>query len=248
MNDDAKQRRYNEEEFALILRKASELQASDRGGSAPGTSEGLTLDEIRSIAVEAGMDTEAITRAASLLGLLEWEERGSLAAAIFGGPSKYHLEFEVPGTLPSEELGRILAEIRRSWEHQGEASEVLGGLQWKTARGELSQVTVNIAPRGEATHIQIVGDRNGASAVTFVFPMMGAAILVGALGGTFEPTSVAGIVSLITGTLGAGFLTARTLWASGSRKFKGKLTRLVDALTTSVGRGARPGGSPESDP
>jgi hypothetical protein len=119
-------------------------------------------------------------------------------------------------------------------------------LQWKTV-GEISLVTVNIAPRGEATHIQIVGDRGGTSALTFVFPMMGAAILVGALGATFEPTSVTGILSLVTGTLGAGFLSARTLWASSSKKFKKKLTRLVDALSTSVGRGALPRGSEERD-
>ena len=171
-------RRYSEEEFALILRKASEIQAS--GGSQPagaGTG-GLTLEEIRSIATEAGIDPEAVTRAASILGALGWKEKGGLAAAIFGGPSKFYLDCEIPGRLPPEEMGRILEQIRRAAKHQGEASEVLGGVEWKTV-GELSAINVNISPRGDSTSIQIVGDLSGAGAFTFTFSMVVAAVLVG---------------------------------------------------------------------
>ncbi len=243
-NDDQKKRRYSEDEFALILRKASEIQVSE--GARPGraSTTGLTLDEIRSIASEAGIDAEAVTRAASIIGALEWEEKSGLAAAIFGGPDKYHLDCEVPGTLPADEMGRILEEIRRAAEHQGEASEVLGGVEWKTV-GEVSAINVNISPRGDSTSIQIVGNRSSAGALTFIFPMMGAGILVGVLGAIFEPTSAAGIVSLVTGTLGAGFLTARTMWTTSSRKFRERLTRLMDRVSSAVDRTAS---TPDRDP
>jgi len=245
-NDDVKKRRYSEEEFALILRKASEIQVSAGNRSAVTGTGGLTLEEIRSIATEAGIDPEAVTRAASILGALEWEEKSGLAVAIFGGPSKYHLDCEIPGRLPPEEMGRILEQIRRAAEHQGEASEVLGGVEWKTV-GELSAINVNISPRGDQTSIQIVGDRGPAGGVTFIFPMMAAAILVGALGATFEPTSAAGIVSLITGTLGAGFLTARTLWVAGTNKFRKRLTHLMESVSGSVERTALPPGEGEEE-
>ena len=144
-NDEQKKRRYSEDEFALILRKASEIQLSDGGPPGGGTTGGLTLDEIRSIATEAGIDPEAVTRAASIMGALEWDENASLVSAIFGGPSKFHLDCEIPGRLPPEEMGRILEHIRRAAEHQGEASEVLGGVEWKTV-GDLSAINVNISP------------------------------------------------------------------------------------------------------
>jgi hypothetical protein len=245
-DDDTKKRRYSEEEFALILRKASEIQVS--GGAQPGKpgTTGLTLEEIQSIASEAGIDPEAVTRAASVLGALEWEEKAGLAAAIFGGPDKYHLDCEIPGSLPPEGIGRILEEIRRAAAHQGEASEVLGGVAWKTV-GELSAINVNISPRGESTSVQIVGDRGAAGGATFIFPVMGSAILVGALGAIFEPTSAAGIVSLVTGTLGAGFLTARTLWVRSSRKFKNRLTLLMDTVSRAVERTALPPGSDDEE-
>ena len=237
--DESKKRRYTEEEFALILRKASEIQDSPKGGGKGSAGSGLTLEEVQSIATEAGMDPQAVSRAAALLGAMEWEERSGLAAILFGAPGKFHMDFEVPGKLPPEELGRVLELIRRTAEHQGEAAEVLGGVEWKTV-GELSAINVNITPRGDATSIQIVGDRSGAGAVTFTFPMAGAAILVGALGAAFEPTSTVGIVSLISGVLGSGFLVARTLWVTGGRRFHKKLSRLMDVVSTGVQAGTVP--------
>lgn len=80
MNDEEdKKRRYSEEEFALILRKASEIQLSEgRPKGTPEAGSGLTLQEIRSIASEAGIDPEAVTRAASVLGALGWGEEGRI--------------------------------------------------------------------------------------------------------------------------------------------------------------------------
>ena len=245
-NDDTKARRYSEEEFALILRKASEIQEVPGDGPGSSSGEGITLSEIQSIAREAGIDPHAISRAAALLGATEWEEKTGLAAGIFGAPGTYNLNFEVPGQLPPEEFGRLLELIRSHLEHQGEASEVMGGVEWKTV-GELSAVNVNISPRGGSTSIQIVGDRNAAGAVTFTFPMAASAILVGALGAAFEPTTAAGIVGLVGGLLGGGFLFARTMWITGGRKFHRRLTNLMSQLSGAVEQAALPPGSPDSD-
>ena len=238
-NDESKKRRYSEEEFAQILRKASEIQESPSGSGRRGTGTGLTLEEMKSIATEAGLDAQSISRAAALLGSMEWEEKSGLAAAIFGGPGKYHLDIEIPGRLPAEEMGRVLEAIRRAAEHQGEASEVLGGVEWKTV-GELSAINVNVSPRGDSTSIQIVGDRGGAGAVTFILPMTVSAILVGALGAAFEPTSAVGVVSLVGGLRGSGFLIARTLWVINGNKFHRKLSRLMDVLSGAVESSAIP--------
>ena len=245
-NDDAKRRRYSEEEFALILRKASEIQESPKDGLGRRGAQGFSLEEIQSIAGEAGIDPQAISRAAALLGAMEWEERKGLVAAILGGPGKYHLDFEVAGKLPPGEYGRILELIRRTLEHQGEASEMLGGIEWKTV-GDLSAINVNIAPRGDTTSIQIVGDRNAAGALIFTFPMAGAAILMGALGGVFEPTTAAGITGLVGGLLGSGFLVARTLWVSGSRKFHRRLTALMDTISGGVESASLPPAPPDAE-
>jgi hypothetical protein len=236
-------RRYSEEEFALILKRASEIQESSRDVPGTRSGHGLSLDEIQAIAREVGIEPEAVSRAAGLLGSQAWKERTGLAAALFGGPGTYHLGLEVPGRLAPEEYSRILEVIRRVMEHQGEASEVMGGLEWKTV-GELSAVSVNISPRGESTSIQVVGDRGGAGAVTFVFPVAGSAILMGALGGILAPESAPAIVALVGGCLGSGYLFARTLWARSAKKFQRRLTALMESLTGAVEGAARPGELP----
>lgn len=232
-------RTYSEEEFALILRKASELQESPKGAKRPGERPGLTLQEIQSIAREAGIDSEAISRAAALLGAMEAEERSGLGSVVFGLPGRFNLDFQIPGRLPQGELGRILALIRREVEQQGQASEVLGGVEWKTV-GELNNIHVNISPRGESTSVQIVGDRSAAGAITFTFPMAAAAVLVGALGAAFEPSSAVGIVSLVGGLLGSGFLFARTLWVMTGKRFHRKLSRLMEALSLELEQASLP--------
>lgn len=234
-------RRYSEEEFALILRKASELQESPGAGSSGRSSSGLTLTEIQSIAREAGMDPQAVARAAAILGAMELEERSGLASLVFGMPGKVSMEFEVPGRLPPEELGRILELIRKEVGQQGETKEVLGGVEWKTV-GDVSAVHVNLSPRGDSTSVQIVGDRSAAGALSFTFPIAGSAVLIGALGGAFEPSSAVGIASLIGGLLGSGFVVGRTIWVTTGRRFQRKLTRLMDHLSEAVERIAQPSG------
>ena len=59
--DDEGGRRYSDEEFALILRRASEI--SEVGDARPGG--GLSLSEIQQIAGEAGIDPTAVARAAA---------------------------------------------------------------------------------------------------------------------------------------------------------------------------------------
>lgn len=231
--DEPTRRRYSDEELALILRKATEIQESPGGRSGKGAGHGLTLEEIQSIGGEAGIDAEAISRAAAQLEALDWEERRGLVSVILGGPGRYHLDLEVAGRLPPEEMGRILDLIRRSAEHQGEASEVLGAVEWKTV-GQVSAISVSIAPRGDATSIRIVGDRAAAGALAFTVPMAGATVLIGALGAALEPTSAAGIVSLLGGGLGSGLLVARALWTTGSRRFRKRLTSLMDTLSCAV--------------
>ena len=119
-------------------------------------------------------------------------------------------------------------------------------MEWKTV-GELSAINVNVSPRGDSTSIQMVGNRGPAGGVTFIFPMMAAVILVGALGANFEPTSAAGVISLVMGTLGAGFMTARTIWASGTKKFRKRLAHLMEPVSQLVEKTALPPGPGENE-
>ena len=56
---------YSDEEFALILRKAAELANRSEGPDA--ATAGLTLTEIKSAALQVGIDPTLVERAARML-------------------------------------------------------------------------------------------------------------------------------------------------------------------------------------
>jgi hypothetical protein len=63
MSDD--QRVYSDEEFALVLRKATEL--ASRAEPRTPSSAGLTLTEMKAAAAQVGLDPALVERAARLL-------------------------------------------------------------------------------------------------------------------------------------------------------------------------------------
>jgi hypothetical protein len=222
-------RRYSENEFALILRKAFELQDRQPGGAVTGPADGLSLHEIQAIAREIGLDAALIERAAAEVPATAESAR----ARFFGGPQNYRLEYTARGELSREGLSRVVDTIRRSTGHQGKLEEALGSLEWQTV-GELSQIHVTVNPHGGETSVQIVADRGAAGAVLFMVPIVVGAVGIGVTGAILEPTSVAGIAAVVAGPLAAAFLTARTIWATTTRGFRKKLRNLMDAASRSI--------------
>jgi len=243
-------RRYTDQEFALILRKASEL-AKDRPGPA-GRSGGLTLSQMQDIAGEAGIDPELVARAASLFST----QGTSLAAKIFGGPGSYRVVESVPGEIPKEELGRIVETIREVLNSQGQAEEVLGGLEWKTTT-EVTKVSVHVSPRDDQTRLEVGVDRGGAGFLSYFFSILPAAILAGVLGGGLAPDTIPGVLAVFASGLGLAGGMGRAIFSRGTRKWNEKLPRLMSALEGAVrdvvsrenpGEGSPPGSLPLPPP
>lgn len=224
----SRDRRYSDNEFALILRKALQLQ-DGQPGEVSGPADGLTLHEIQAIAREIGLDAALVERAAAAIPATE----ESAAARFFGGPQRYRMEYTARGELSRDGLNRVVDSIRRSTGHQGKLEEALGSMEWQTV-GELSQIAVRASPHEGETSIQIIGDRGAASAALFIVPLVVGAIGIGVTGAIVEPTSVAGIVGVVAGPLTAAFLTGRTIWATTTRRFRKRLRDLMDAVSRTV--------------
>lgn len=222
------EQKYTESEFALILRKAVELQEGQRGAD---VAQGLSLREIKAIATEIGLDPELVERAASLVPRTA---EGKLAR-IFGGPSLYQMEYWAEGEIVEEDFGRMVDAIRRVTGHQGEVTEVLGSLEWKTV-GEVSQILVSVSPRDGQTSVKILANRGPAAVLTFLFPGLAGLIGIGIAGAIIEPSTVPGVVSIIVAALGGALLTSRTLWGFTTRKFRARLHELMTSLSATVDR------------
>lgn len=215
----------------MILRRAFELQERPSG---VGTGEGLTLREIQAVAREVGLDPALVERAASVLPTAG----EGLAARVFGGPDAYQLEYSAGGEVPKEDFGKLVDAIRRATGHQGEATEVLGSLEWKTV-GQVSQVHVTVSRREGQTHVRVIADRGGAAFLTYFVSTVGWLIGMGISGAVLEPSTAPAVISLVAAAAGGAFVTGRTLWKTTTSRFRLQLSNLMGGLTRAVDESLR---------
>lgn len=210
--------KYSDDEVALILRKAADLQVQ---GAA--RAEGLTLEAIQEIAGEVGIRPEAVAEAATMVA------RGSadLAPGSSSG-DKFRLELFQPGAATDEQLAGLPSVIRRVMEHQGRVSDVLGSIEWSTV-GQPSQVAVVIRKSDNGTRVEIVADRSGAGVLTALPTMLGG-FLLGAIGQAALDPGVAGTIAVMGAGFATGAVAAVSIWRRNTRRFKQKMLRLAGAL------------------
>lgn len=219
-------RRFSDSEFALILRRAFELDER-RAGADPG--EGLTLQEIQAVAAEMGLDPASVDRAAASLPAAG---EGKLAR-LLGGPSLYQMEYTATGEISRDGLSRVVDAIRRVTNHQGKVTEVLGSLEWQTV-AETTQIHVTVSPREGQTAVRVLANRGGTGFLLYFLSSVVGFISIGIIGAITEPTTAVGITSLVAGCLGTAFLTARTTFKTTTMRFRSKLRDLMDATSRAV--------------
>ncbi|MBC7895166.1 MAG: hypothetical protein H7066_07120, partial [Cytophagaceae bacterium] len=193
------ERRYDDKEVALILKRATET-------SAAGLGEGLTLEQLKVIAAEAGIDPEAVSTAA---GSLERQRQTPPGTAMTRSVAPQH-ERVVEGRVQPEDMAELLAAIRRMMGRQGVVTTEFDGVQWR-ARDAAGGRYISIQPQGETTAIRGLGNFRDGAAIS--------AVIGGSLG-TLAVLAVVKGLGLFT-TLGVGVaplfvvgavMPARLMW------------------------------------
>lgn len=197
-------RTYTDEEFALVLRRAAEL-AGESGGD-------LSLDDMRAIAEEVGIEPALIERAVHR-GL--WREGArSLVAR--------QLSAFFPVTLTKERAAHLLTVISAVTGQQGVADATASGLVWRGGRLERIVVTAH----NEAAGCRVEVSLHRA-------PLLLRTGLVGVLAGWAtaglnEPMTLGGLIASVVVGLGV----AAAPWAFLASRAR----RRMDALTDAIGR------------
>ena len=145
MTDD--RRVYSDEEFAVILRKASELSAA-REPSGPSAG-GLTLAEMKAAAAQAGFDPALVERAARMLAR-EASTAISLPERVLGGPFRMTHGGHFPLRLDEAGAARLLSAIQLGVGRTGEGHASGLGVVWHSSEdaGEVLRVTARTEPEG----------------------------------------------------------------------------------------------------
>jgi len=224
------ERRYSEEEFALVLRMASEepdAPEDEESLELTPARDGLTLTQIREIALEVGIDPDRVSRAVALLP--QGTESGLLR--LLGGHPHISLEHVVKGEASEEALRRIAEAVRKEVGVTGKAREVLGALEWK-GNTTTTIVSASATPRGGSTSLQASVDSSGALMAIIAgagLPTLGVVALT-LVKLVFGETDAGIVMSLLSGLLPAALVT-RGLWNRTTHAWRQRLVKIMDAMS-----------------
>jgi hypothetical protein len=232
-----RERQYNEEEVALIIKRAAELQQTEQTEQEPSTA--LSLNEVEQIAKEAGIDPRLIRRAA--LGL-DQPAQTNRPSAWLGAPTRLVFERVVEGEVPTEEFEGLVAEVRRTLGQNGIPSVLGRSLAWSSTmagrrRAQGRNVDVSIVPRGGVTTIRVEEEmRNIAGAlVGGIVGGAGGGTSGAVIGGSMAAWHSAPIsVGLLAFSISFFYMLARTIYNGIAVKREKELSELIGRLETQV--------------
>lgn len=160
------ERRYTEDEAAAIFRRAAEAETTgSRAETTTGPAEGRTLAELMAIGSEVGLSTDLVARAAREVENAGGSERQSF----LGFPLRVGHTVHLDRHLSEEEWGRLVADLRITFNARGRVAEVAGLREWRN--GNL-RASLERTPSGDRFRIQTMkGDARGI--------MLGGAALMG---------------------------------------------------------------------
>ena len=219
--DPLESRRYSEEETALILRRAAELQEPD-GLSSRG--DGFTLLEIQQIATEAGIDPTCVAEAAALMSVQERDRWASL----LGGRTQFRFERVVSRELPESARSALVEEIREAMQRPGQTGHQAGALEWVHEKGDKDWVRIGVTSQAGQTHIQLHAHRGDEAAGVLSLSAVGGAMLAGLGAALLGVEATVEAFAVLGGGSGAGLAFGWATW----RRLSARWERRLNALTT----------------
>jgi hypothetical protein len=233
-------RRFNDEEVALIIKRAAELQHTEQK-VAQEQSNAMSLVEIEQVAREAGIDPQLIRRAAQGLDTPLSVNRPSPWA---GSPTRLVFERVVDGEVPVEEFESLVNEMRRTFGENGVPSVLGRTLAWSSVttsgprgsqRGRAVDVSVTV--RGGITTIRVEEELRNLATSVFAPMVIGlgsaSAGLVFPLAIAVQSAPVAG--GIMVATVGALYAGARAVFGRITGKRERQLRQLLDRLESMAG-------------
>jgi len=230
----APRRRYSGEEVEEIVKRASELEATN-----PTTGGAMTIGGVEALAGDVGIAPEVVRRAAQSLAVpgTTASQSGLIRKNPWiGGPTTLLFERVIDGELPESEYSVLVDEIRSALQQPGQVSQLGRSFSWSTVRIGNSPRSLEVTVSVRAGQTRITARENLAPLIGGVFGGIGGGMggggmapIVGIfLGGLqLAPVTMVGIVPLWLGTT---YMVARGVFRSSVRRREAVLRDLVERL------------------
>ncbi len=224
------ERSFGEEEVRAIISGAIRRQEAARKVA---DTDGLTLEEIRRLAAEVGIDPKYVVAAAS-----ELEETGeaTLGMRLLGGALKVSYERFVDGRLSEDAIAAMAREIRKAFPRQRGHLEVLGSsFEWTPPQYSGEELIIKVQREDDHTRISI-SQKFGTWAFLSYFTLpilLGFTIL-------FAVTAPPAVALAVMAAFAALVFAARFAYGMITRKRSEKLRKLADRLEAVAAERAAP--------
>lgn len=219
-------RRFTDQEVREILKKAVQQPAS----RAIVKSEGLSLEELKAIGGEVGIDPDRLEDAARSVALGGEGKTNSL----LGAPTLLNIERRVEGELDPKDTPEILSLIRRIMGTQGDVDEIHGSLEWKT-KGDSGERYITVFSREGNTTIRASANMTNAAVVTYlpagILAVLGTVIATVTAAETGNPVGFLFAVGILPIVIAALRTVLRKVSDSTARKLQeatNEVARLVE--------------------
>lgn len=220
------EKRFDDEEVALILRRALETDGDRSDGT------GLTLRQLKEIGLEVGIDPARMEAAA-----LAVQAEGRVGRSAHGRVTARY-DVLVEGELPPERRADIVRAIRDAMGRQGVVTSELGALSWK-AQDAFGGRYVTVSTNQGNTRIEALGNfRDGALVTAAGGGTVGMALTAMVLKGV-GALAVLGVGTPLALAAGAT-LPAWLMYRRWYRKEDAALRRAVAHIAAEVGAGTQP--------
>jgi len=223
-------RRFTDQEVALVLKRAAELEERRALSSA----KGLTLAELQDIAREVGLSPEAIEEAVTGLAT----KSRTQAPEFLGAPLGVKVARGVPGQLDQEALRQLIRVVEDRLDATGTVTDALGTVRWTRApHGDRFEATtqVSFSQAGGETQIHVTQRYpSRLRAILQLLPTAWGTMIGGAIAASVAAGPGTGI-ALAIGSAALGFGIGRSIWQWVARR----ATSRVDALSADLASEAK---------
>ncbi len=226
---------YGDKEIGQILKRATEFQ--NKEPNAP-SSQGLTLQELEEVAIEAGIDPRFLQRAALELGSSPTDS--VFWARVAGDEFMLIRDTTVPGELNEDGFERVVSAIQMGTRDHGQPTLLGRSLTWRAETvNKTRTVQVTVTSRDGHTHVRLEENLAPLAGGVFGGTVGGGGIGVG-LGVGLPLAGFLGLggsllaVAFPLGALGLSYIGAREIYRAIVNKRRLVMGELFDKILAEV--------------
>ena len=229
-------RRYDKDEVQEIVKRATEMEASNKTASGA-----MTIGGVQALADEVGVAPELVRAAADSMQVPAPYVPPTVNRVNHwvAGPTEVFFERVVDGELPESEYAAVVEEIRRTMRNAGSVSQFGRSFSWIAARGPSIRRDLEVAVTVRRGQTRITIQENMSQLIGAVYGGIGGGMGGGGMGPIMGIGAGAlhlgpALVFVVPAWLGITYVTARTVYRRTTKRRVTELENLVNRLAALV--------------